>query len=198
MKKLLSIFTLMLATLSVSAASTRTTNPERSNLYEKVPMEGSYVGYVSIETNSPGYFGVGGFNGGITTAHGKMVTRNIFLGLGTGYIADFAKGKGVIPVFADFRYFFQSQFQRRIYPHIGLRGGATVATIGKAGGLAQAAIGFRVPLSEKLALNLEVGPQYSSFFDQEVIVGSPNYSTDGKWKSAGARFSFFGRLSIEF
>ena len=64
--------------------------------------------------------------------------------------------------------------------------------------MGQAAIGFRVPLSEKLALNLEVGPQYSTFFDQEVIVGLPNYAIDAKWKSAGARFSFFGRLSIEF
>lgn len=195
MKNLLSLIVALASILGTTAATPK--QNKYTNLYEKIPMEGSYVGYVGAEIISPGSFGDGGFNAGITTSHGKMFTRNIYAGLGAGYIADFRNEKGIIPVFAEGRYFFSSQYQRRIYPHIGLRAGAAIATEGGTGALVQACVGFRVPLSEKFALNIEVGPQYSTKYEREH--GEGTITDTGKpFRAAGMRFSFFGRINFEF
>ncbi|MDE7335722.1 MAG: hypothetical protein K2N10_05380, partial [Muribaculaceae bacterium] len=166
MKNIL-LFALTLC-MSLSAAAqvvTETRTPkknENTNLYEKVPEEGKYVGYAGIEIASPGAFGDGGANFGFTTTHGLMGNESIFVGGGLGYIADFYNKQGLFPLFADGRYFFRSQFQRRIYPHIAARRGALIPTQGNVGVMGQLAIGLRVPFSESFAMNIEVGPQYGT------------------------------------
>jgi len=194
MKKLLTMIVALAGALSVLAATPK--QSRYTNLYEKIPAEGSYVGFAGVELVSPGAYGNGGVNFGITTVHGKMFTSRLFLGAGAGYIADFHNDKGLIPIFVEGRFYFPSQFQRRIYPHIGLRGGVEVATIGSCGGTFQAAIGFRIPLSEKLALNIEVGPQYASKYEREH--GEGQASVGAKFRPAGGRFAFFGRVNFEF
>lgn len=165
-----------------------------TNLYDKLPSAG-YVGSVALEINAPGAYPESA--GGVSTVHGFMVNPRVFLGLGAGYIHSVRHGEGVIPVFAETRIYFPSQYMRRIYPHMGVRLGAQIPTAGATGVYSQLACGFRVPVSEKLALNLEVGPQYVTKYlrggrhDSTVTVNSP-------WKAAGYTFGFFGRLSLEF
>lgn len=195
MKKLLSLIVVLAGALGATAATPK--QNKYTNLYEKIPTEGGYVGYVGVEIVSPGSFGAGGFNAGITTSHGKMFTRNLYAGLGAGYIADFRNEKGIIPIFAEGRYFFASQYQRRIYPHIGLRAGAAIATEGGTGALVQACVGFRVPLSEKFALNIEVGPQFSSKYEREHADGAVT-DTGKPFRVDGTHFAFFGRVNFEF
>lgn len=167
-----------------------------TNLLEKVPEEGKYVGYVGIELVSPGYFGAGGANFGLSTTHGAMIQDRIFIGGGVGYFADFSNKQGVIPVFADGRYFFRSQFQRRIYPHLGARLGVQIATEGGVGGFGQIALGLRVPFTESFALNVEVGPQYATGYERKHEQNM--ISTNQPFKSAGCKFQFFGRINFEF
>lgn len=168
-----------------------------TNVYEKVPLEGKYVGYAGIELLSPSYFGDGGANFGIVTSHGYMVTDKIFVGGGVGYIRDFPYGKAVIPIFAEGRYFFQSEYQRRIYPHFGLRAGAAVATEGGTGFVGQMCVGFRIPLTEGFAINLEVGPQYATKYMRESKAGYIS-ETGEPFVKDGYFFSFFARLNFEF
>lgn len=197
MKKLLPLIVAIAGALNLGAATPRSNKNDYTNLYEKIPAEGSYVGNVALEIVSPGSYGQGGFNVGITTVHGKMFTDRLFLGLGTGYMADFHYGEGLIPIFAEGRIYFPSQYQRRIYPHIGLRAGAEIATEGGCGGMGQIALGFRIPLSEQLALNVEVGPQYATKYEREH--GANEISATGKpFRASGGRISFFGRVIFEF
>ncbi len=164
-----------------------------SNLIEKIPS--GYVGSIGFEVNAPGAYPESAI--GVTTVHGYMVKPKIFLGAGTGYIYSVRYGQGVIPLFAEARFYFSSQYMRRIYPHLGFRGGAQFATEGETGFYGQVACGFRVPVNEHLALNLEVGPQYVTKYtrggrhDLTVTVNEP-------WKQNGCTFGFFGRLSLEF
>lgn len=191
MKKLfIAILAIVASTGAADAAKPYT------NLYDKVPGEG-YVGSVALEIKAPGYFGNGGSAMGATTTHGWMVTSQFFAGLGAGYIHDTGSGEGVIPIFAEGRYYFTSQYMRRIYPHIGLRAGGQVATEGGAGFYSQLACGVRVPVSEKLAITVEVGPQYSTRYQREGHSES-KLSIGTKYKSSGANFSFFGRIGLEF
>ncbi len=207
MKKVFLILVALVAELSLSASEPAVMKAERkvdgrnkyTNMLEKVPLEGSYVGYAGIEMLSPSYFGDGGTNFGVTTSHGVMITNRIFVGGGAGYIHDFRNDIGIIPVFAEGRYFFQSQYQRRIYPHIGARAGAIIPTQSqaKAGYLLQVCLGFRVPLTEGFAFNLEVGPQYATKYsrdtpDKQIAqMGEP-------FISKGDFFSFFARVNFEF
>lgn len=203
MKKIFSIILFSLALSLPASAQIITaqkvddkTRNEHTNLLEKVPEEGKYVGYVGVELVSPGYFGDGGANFGLSTTHGVMLKDRIFIGGGAGYFADFNNKKGVIPVFADGRYFFRSQFQRRIYPHIGGRLGVQIATEGGVGGFGQVALGLRVPFTERFALNVEVGPQYATGYEREHELNM--ISTNKPFKSAGCKFQFFGRINLEF
>ncbi len=197
---LLAVFAFCVS-LSASAqviTETRATKKnENTNLYEKVPVEGKYVGYAGIEIVSPGAFGDGGANFGFTTSHGVMVKDCIFVGGGLGYVADFSNKQGIFPVFADGRYFFRSQFQRRIYPHIAGRLGAMIPTQGSVGAMGQIAIGLRVPFSESFAMNIEVGPQYATRYERAHDLNSVS-DNGAPFKSAGSRFSFFGRVNFEF
>lgn len=181
-----------------SAKSERKEDPrdKRSNLYEKVPLEGTYVGYAGVEIMTPGFFGNAGVNSGVTTSHGYMVQPRLFIGGGVGYLQDFAHSLGVIPIFAETRYFFQSQYQRRIYPHIGARAGAIIPTEGKAGYMVQAFVGIRIPLSEPLALNLELGPQYGAKYKPKDLTAPAQ--TNQPYVQNGDFFSFFARISLEF
>lgn len=164
-----------------------------SNLLEKIPS--GYVGSFGVEVNAPGAYPEAA--GGIMTVHGYMVSPKIFAGAGVGYIHSITYNQGVIPVFAEGRFYFASQYMRRIYPHLGLRLGGQFATEGGSGIYCQAASGFRVPVSEHIALNLEVGPQYVTKYtrggrhDATVTFNEP-------WKTNGYTFGFFGRLSVEF
>ncbi len=207
MKKITILLAAAVASLNLSATEPTTTkstpksnkHDRYTNVYEKVPLEGTYVGYAGIEMLSPTFFSNGGADFGVVTSHGYMVTRNIFVGGGAGYLADFSHKRGIIPIFAEGRYFFQSQYQRRIYPHLGARAGAAIPTEGKTGFLIQACLGFRIPLAETFALNIEVGPQYSTKYQRKLEhqgllvdeVGSP-------FESDGYFFSFFARLNFEF
>lgn len=201
MKNIL-LFVLTLC-MSLSAAAqvvteTRTTKKnDNTNLYEKVPMEGKYVGYAGLEFVSPGAFGNGGSNFGVTTAHGAMVTENVFVGAGLGYLADFHNKQGIFPVFADGRYFFRSEFQRRIYPHIAARLGALIPTEGQVGFMGQLAVGIRVPFSDSFAMNIEVGPQLGTHYEREAEKNSISI-TGGPFKSKDTKFGFFGRVNFEF
>lgn len=190
MKKLLILFAVISAALGANAELKRYTN-----LHDKIPSEG-YVGFAGAEIMSPGFYGDGGFSAGVTTAHGWMLRPTVFLGLGTGYIADFQDSKGVIPIFAEGRIYFPSEYMRRIYPHINLRAGGIVGTEGGGGTYFQAGAGFRVPLSEKLALNVEVGPQYATSYTRERRSDVINHG--GPFKSGKMRFAFFGRINFEF
>ena len=166
-----------------------------TNLYDKIPAEG-YVGFGGVEIVAPGFFGDGGYSVGVTTSHGWMVRPTIFLGLGAGYIQDFDDDQGVVPIFAEGRIYFASDYMRRIYPHIGARIGGVVATEGGGGTYIQLAGGFRVPFSNKVALNVEVGPQYATKFERQHDLNQIGVNTP--FKSKGMRFSFFGRINIEF
>lgn len=192
MKKLIILLMASLAVVGAGAAELK----RHTNLYDKIPAEG-YVGYVGVELGAPGSFASGGFSIGATTSHGWMVTPRAFLGAGTGYIANTSFSDcGVIPIFAEGRLYFPSQYMRRIYPHIGARVGAQIATQGGAGGLIQIACGFRVPFNERLALNVEVGPQYATAYEREHGQNQVTYA--GDFKSAGMKFSFVGRIYFEF
>lgn len=198
MKKLLTIITLLATALSLSASEPK--KRSYTNLYEKIPAEGTYVGFAGVELLSPGSFGYGGVNFGITTSHGFMLSNRLFLGLGTGYVADFNNKKGLIPIFADGRFYFPSQYQRRIYPHLGARLGAEIATQGGVGGLFQLALGFRIPFSDSFAMNIEVGPQYSSKYTRGGKEGETLIELNDMrpFKTNGGFFSFFGRVNFEF
>ena len=166
---------------------------EDSNLIDKIPS--GYVGTVGFEFYTPGAYKSSMF--GATTVHGYMFSSRAFIGAGVGYLRDFDAEKYVIPVFAEGRYYFPSMFMRKIYPHIGLRLGGQIGEEGGTGFYGTLAAGVRVPLSEKLALNLEVGPQYSGKYEQTgnsdvtLGVGTP-------WESRGSHFAFFARLMLEF
>lgn len=188
MKKLTTLILGLAVALGVSAKP-------HTNLLDKLPGEG-YTGYVNVELQTPGAFGAGGTNFGLTTVHGLMLTPRAFVGLGAGYLADFSADQGVIPIFAEGRLFFPSQYMRRIYPHIGARVGAQIATQGGTGALVQVVGGIRVPLSEKLALNVEIGPQYASGYERSLSSNQINYG--GPFKSKGMKFSFVARVGIEF
>lgn len=204
MKKVSLIFAAILAAISLSAAEPEAKTTEQkvdprdkhSNIYEKVPLEGKYVGYVGIELLTPSFFGGGGVDYGVTTSHGAMITNRIFLGGGAGYMQDFNNSIGLFPVFADFRYFFQSKYQRRIYPHIGARAGAVIPTEGKVGYMVQLGLGVRIPFSENFAMNVEVGPQYATKYERDT---EDKYVSIGKpFVSNGDFFSFFFRVNFEF
>ena len=164
-----------------------------SNLIEKIPS--GYVGSFGVEVNAPGAYPESAI--GAMTVHGYMVRQKIFVGAGAGYIYSVRYGQAVIPVFAETRFYFTSEYMRRIYPHFGLRLGAQFATEGDPGIYSQAACGFRIPINEHIALNLEVGPQYVTKYsrggrhDTTVTFNEP-------WKQNGCTFGFFGRLSVEF
>lgn len=166
-----------------------------TNVLDKIPSQG-YVGFASVEVCAPGFFNGEGADFGLTTSHGWMIRPNIFLGAGAGYIRSFHLKQAVIPIFAEGKLYFPSQYMRRIYPHIGLRLGGVLATQGNGGFYSQLACGFRVPLSEKLALNVEVGPQFAQRYSREqrddiITIG-------GDFKAKGTKFGFFGRISFEF
>lgn len=186
-KKLTIIFALAVAALNCHA--------ERTNLYDKLPGEG-YVGYAGVETVSPGFFGDGGFAAGVTTEHGWMVTPKVFFGGGVGYIRDFEQSEGVVPIFASGRFFFPSEYMRKIYPHVSARLGGEIATHGGSGTFMQLSVGFRVPFSDSFAINVEVGPQYATKFRREHRVGEESYGKG--FKAEGMRFAFFGRVMFEF
>lgn len=164
-----------------------------SNLFDKVPS--GYVGSFGVEVDAPGAYPESAI--GAITVHGYMVKPKIFVGAGTGYIHSVRYEQGVIPIFGEARFYFTSEYMRRIYPHFGLRLGAQIATEGEPGIYSQAACGFRVPVTEHVALNLEVGPQYVTKYtrggrhDATVTVNEP-------WKQNGYAFGVFGRLSLEF
>lgn len=164
-----------------------------SNLLDKIPS--GYVGSFGVEVNAPGAYPESA--AGVMTVHGYMVKPKTFIGVGTGYIHSIRYNQGIIPLFAETRLYFASEYMRRIYPHIGLRLGAQIATQGGTGFYSQAACGFRIPLNDRIALNLEVGPQYITKYtrggrhDATVTVNE-------QWEQNGCTFGFFGRLSIEF
>lgn len=166
---------------------------KNSNLIEKIPS--GYVGSVALEINAPGAYPESA--AGIETVHGWMVKPKIFLGAGVGYIHSIRYNEGVIPIFAEAKFYFASEYMRRIYPHLGVRFGGQLATEGGSGIYSQAAVGFRIPVTEKIALNLEVGPQYVTKYtrggrhDSTVTYKEP-------WATNGYTFGFFGRLGIEF
>lgn len=164
-----------------------------SNLLEKIPS--GYVGSFGVEINAPGAYPESA--AGITTVHGYMVKPKIFIGGGIGYMHSVRYEQGIIPLFAEARFYFSSEYMRRIYPHLGFRLGAQFATEGDTGTYAQAACGFRVPVNEHIALNLEVGPQYVTKYNRG---GRHDLTVTYKepWKSSGYIFGFFGRLSVEF
>lgn len=163
------------------------------NLFEKIPS--GYVGSVALEVNAPGAYPESA--AGFSTVHGWMVRPKLFLGAGAGYMHSIRYGEGVIPIFAELRCYFASQYMRRIYPHIGLRLGGQLATQGGGGFYSQMACGFRIPLSESFAMNLEVGPQYVTKYtrggrhDSTVTYKAP-------WMVNGYTFGFFGRIAFEF
>ena len=165
-----------------------------TNLYDKVPHSG-YVGNVALEIASPGAYP--GSAAGVTTTHGCMVTPKILAGVGVGYLHAFNSGKGVIPIFAEGKFFFPSEHMRRIYPHIGVRLGGQVGTEGGAGPYSQVACGIRIPFSDRVALNVEIGPQYAGKYER---LGASNTTVtyNKPFKAHGERFSFFGRVSFEF
>lgn len=167
-----------------------------TNLYDKLPAHG-YVGYAGVEFVSPSQFGHGSTGIGITTTHGWMVRPTVFVGGGIGYLMDTDNSdKGVIPIFAEARFFFPSEFMRRIYPHISARLGGTVATEGGGGTYMQLGAGIRVPFSDNLALNVEVGPQYATKYERAHNLD--NVTFNAPFRSNGMRFSFFARVSLEF
>lgn len=164
-----------------------------TNLYDKVPHSG-YVGSVGLEINAPGAYP--GTSGGLTTVHGFMVKPTIFAGVGAGYLHSFTSDQGVIPIFAEGRFYFPSEHMRRIYPHVGVRLGGQIGTQGGAGMYSQIACGFRVPFSDRLALNIEVGPQYVGKYERESSSTTVTYGKD--FKAGGSHFGFFGRVTFEF
>lgn len=202
MKKLTTIISCLILGLTASAQvvtqnTVSSNRNDNTNLLEKIPEEGKYVGYAGIELLSPGFFGNGGSCFGVTTSHGAMVRETIFVGGGTGYYADFGNKQGIIPIFGELRYFFRSQFQRRIYPHIAGRIGAQIATQGGAGAFGQVGIGLRVPFTESFAMNIEVGPYYGTHYEREH--GTNEVSIIGRpFKASGTKFAFFGRINFEF
>lgn len=187
--------------LTVAADSVATTKkvaaPVRTkpytNLYDKVPHSG-YVGSIALEINAPGAYP--GAAGGFTTTHGYMIRPTVFLGAGAGYIHSFSHSAGVIPVYAEGRIYFPSEYMRRIYPHIGARLGGQIGTKGGSGMYVQVACAFRIPFSDRVALNVEVGPQYVGKYEREAAAGTVTFNQD--FKAKGGHFGFFGRVSFEF
>ena len=51
----------------VTQTTTTTTRNDNTNLFEKIPEEGKYVGYAGIEIMSPGFFGDGGLEFGFSS-----------------------------------------------------------------------------------------------------------------------------------
>lgn len=190
MKKLIIALVATMVAFSASAELKRYTN-----VLDKIPSSG-YVGFASVEFCAPGNYNGDGADFGITTTHGWMVRPNMFLGGGVGYIRSFRHGQATIPIYAEGKLYFPSQYMRRIYPHIGLRLGGQLATQGSGGVYSQLACGFRVPLSEKIALNVEVGPQYASRYSREP--NGDKVTFGGPFRAAGTKFGFFGRISVEF
>lgn len=184
-----------LSILLVAAAAVLTVHAERTNLYDKLPGDG-YVGFAGVELTSPGFFGDGGSAVGVTTEHGLMVTPKIFFGGGVGYLHDLEQGEAVVPIYAAARFYFPSEYMRKIYPHVVARLGGEVATTGGGGTFMQLGLGIRVPFSDKFALNVEVGPQYATKFEREHL--SDNVTWGNDFKANGMRFAFFGRVSFEF
>lgn len=192
MRKFLALLVVAMATFGAQAVELK----RYTNLYDKIPAEG-YVGFAGIDISAPSFFGEGGgFSTGITTSHGWMLRSNLFLGAGAGYLHDFHNDQFVVPIFGDARIYFPSKYMRRIFPHIGARLGGVVASEGGGGLYAQLACGFRVPFSNQVALNVEVGPQYVGKFEREHLAGELGINTP--FKAKGMRFGFFGRVSIEF
>lgn len=184
-----------LSLLLVALAAALGSHAERTNLYDKLPGDG-YVGFAGVELASPGFFGNGGFAAGVTTEHGLMVTPKVFFGGGVGYVRDFEQHEAVIPIFAAARFYFPSEYMRKIYPHVSARLGGEVATHGGGGTYMQLGIGFRIPFSEKIAMNLEIGPQYATKFEREHRSDEATFG--GDFKANGMRFAFFGRVTLEF
>lgn len=167
---------------------------QNTNLLDKLPGEG-YVGTVNLELNAPGAFNSTSA-GGFTTTHGWMVTPRFFFGAGTGYIQSFSYKHGVIPVYAEGRYYFPSEFMRRIYPHIGARLGGQWATEGGWGVYSQVAVGVRVPVSEAIALNVEIGPQYITKYTAGKA--STIVQVNQPFVANGQKFGIFFRFGVEF
>lgn len=183
----------MLVASALLAGASVVSAKQRTNLIDKIPSEG-YTGTVGVEINAPTAYSGAGY--GLTTVHGFMLKPTIFLGAGVSYIHSFEYDRGVVPIFLEGRKYFTSQYMRRIYPHIGLRLGGQIATEGGGGFYSQLACGFRVPLSEQLALNVEVGPMYAGKCSREL---DDKLTTANKpFKANGAQFSFFGRITFEF
>lgn len=194
MKKAIMGLVALICALGASAENKRYTN-----VLDKIPAEG-YVGFAALEFNAPGLFQDLSTDIGVTTTHGWMVTPKIFLGAGVGFLYNPGAEKGLIPIFAEAKFYFPSQYMRKIYPHIDARLGGQIATEGGTGLYSQLGIGFRVPVSEKLAINVEVGPQMAGKYvrgggsnadNQPILYAQP-------FKAKGTKVSFFGRVSIEF
>ena len=172
------IFGLMTLAASVCVAKPKA----YTNLYDKVPHSG-YVGSIGLEISAPGAYGSTGV--GVVTTHGMMVKPTIFAGVGVGYLHSVSHGQGVVPIFAEGRFYFPSQYMRRIYPHVGARLGAQVGTEGGAGVYSQIACGIRIPFSDRLALNVEVGPQYAGKYER---VGNGQVTYNAPYKSKGKQY----------
>lgn len=186
------IRTLILGLMTLVASVCVAKPKANTNLYDKVPHAG-YVGSIGLEVSAPGAYGSTGL--GVVTTHGLMVNPTIFAGVGVGYLHSVSNGQGVVPVFAEGRFYFPSRYMRRIYPHVGVRLGAQLGTEGGAGLYSQVACGIRIPFSERLALNVEVGPQYAGKYER-AEKGQVTYNAP--FKSKGQQFGFFGRVTFEF
>lgn len=186
--------TLLVGLLALSASVCFAKPKPYTNLYDKVPHSG-YVGSVALEIASPGAYP--GSAGGLTTTHGYMVRPTIFAGIGVGYLHSFNNDHGVIPIFAEGKFYFPSEHMRRIYPHVGVRLGGQVGTQGGSGLYSQIACGIRVPFSDRLALNVEVGPQYAGKYER-LGGSSTTVTVNQPFKAKGQHFGFFGRVSFEF
>lgn len=198
MKQFISLIAALMLALPVAAQDTAEVKApskggSRTNLYDKIPS--GYVGQVALELASPGAFG--GASGGVTTSHGYMIRPTVYVGGGVGYIHSFDHSQAVIPIYAEGRVYFPSEFMRRIYPHINLRLGGQVATQGGASFYSQLAVGIRVPFSDRLGLVVEVGPQYVGKYARGGI--HPGTTTFNEpFKPNGHGFAFFGRIAFEF
>ncbi len=178
---------MVLAACSVGAAKPRT------NLYDKIPAQG-YVGHLSAEMSAPSPYGSSGI--GLSTTHGWMVGSTQFLGAGIGVVYTPFAEQSVIPIYAEGRVYFPSEFMRKIYPHVGARVGGQIGTEGGSGVYLQAMGAVRVPLSEQVALNVEVGPQYTGSYTRqvrpdEISYGKPFHNNGGQW-------GFFIRCGVEW
>lgn len=186
MKHLFAIIALLTA-LATHAAKPLT------NLYDKIPAQG-YVGGISLEMDATSPYGSGAV--GLSTTHGWMVTSTRFFGGGAGVVYTPEASQAVIPIYAEGRIYFPSEFMRRIYPHVGARVGGQIGTEGGSGLYMQMMGAIRVPLSEKLALNVEIGPQYTGSYTRQVRLDEISYGKP--YHSAGNRLGFFIRCGLEW